>query len=104
MKLEASEMLRAAQTYMTLVETLGRRNVVLPLVFSKVVSQVEAEFPGLVHQNDATMSVGQAIETVTNWLERVAERDPMLFRQLLERIRPSTVTIQDVKEPAKVKA
>ena len=40
------------------------------------------------------MSVGQALEVVTNWLERIAERDPVLFRQLLERIRPRT--IQDI--------
>jgi hypothetical protein len=99
MRLDASEMMRAAQTYMTLVETLGRRNEVLPVVFSKVVAQIEHEYPGLAHQDDASMSVGRALETVTNWLERVAERDPILFRQLLERIRPATRTIDDVKEP-----
>ncbi|HSX46518.1 MAG TPA: AarF/UbiB family protein [Patescibacteria group bacterium] len=103
MKLEASEMLRAAQTYITLVETLGRRNVVLPNVFQKVVAHVEAEFPGLAHQNDAAMSVGQALETVANWLERVAERDPVLFQQLLARIRPQAVTIKDVEAPTEVK-
>ncbi len=87
-------MLRAAQTYMTLVETMGRLNVVMPRVFSRVVDQVNKDFPGLAHQSDATMSVGQALEVVTNWLERIAERDPVLFRQLLERIRPRT--IQDI--------
>jgi hypothetical protein len=94
MKLEASDMLRAAQTYMTLVETMGRLNVVMPRVFSRVVDQVNKDFPGLAHQGDATMSVGQALEIVTNWLERIAERDPVLFKQLLERIRPRT--IQDI--------
>lgn len=97
MRLDASEMMRAAQTYMTLVETLGRRNTVLPVVFAKVVAQVEIEYPGLAHQDDVTMSVSKAIETVTNWLERVAERDPILFRQLLERIRPNARTITDIK-------
>lgn len=99
MKLEASEMMRAAQTYMTLVETLGRRNVVLPEVFRTVVVQIEQQYPGLAHQDDVTMSVAQAIETVTNWLERIAERDPVLFQQLLTRIRPTARTIKDVKEP-----
>ncbi len=97
MKLEASDMLRAAQTYMALVETMGRLNVVMPRVFSRVVDQVNKDFPGLAHQSDATMSVGQALEIVTNWLERIAERDPVLFKQLLERIRPRT--IQDIAPP-----
>lgn len=102
MSLEAAEMLRAAQTYMTLVETLGRRNVVLPVVFSKVVAQIEKDFPGLAHQDDRSMSMATALETVTNWLERVAERDPALFQQLLQRIRPAARTIKDVKKPAEV--
>ncbi len=101
MRLDASEMMRAAQTYMTLVETLGRRNEVLPEVFKQVVAKIEQEYPGLAHQSDAAMSVGRALETVTNWLERVAERDPMLFRQLLERIQPEARTIKDI-QPAKV--
>jgi hypothetical protein len=100
MRLEASEMMRAAQTYITLVETLGRRNVVLPIVFDKVVKKTEFDFPGLAHQGDATMSISTALETVTNWLERVAERDPLLFKQLMDRIRlPVSSTISDVKEP-----
>lgn len=99
MRLDASEMLRASQTYMTLVETLGRRNVVLPRVFTKVVAQIEREFPGLAHQNDESMGVARAIETVTNWLERVAERDPALFKQLLEQIRPNSRTINDITAP-----
>ncbi len=99
MHLEASEILRAAQTYMTLVETLGRRNVVLPEVFKHVVAKVEKEYPGLSHQSDAAMSVDTALEIVTNWLERVAERDPALFQQLLRKINPKARKIEDVKEP-----
>jgi hypothetical protein len=46
------------------------------------------------------MSISTALETVTNWLERVAERDPLLFKQLMDRIRlPVSSTISDVKEP-----
>ncbi len=98
MRLDASEMMRASQTYLNLVETLGRRNVVLPIVLSKVIAQIESEYPGLAHQDDPTISVSRALETVTNWLERIAERDPILFRHLLEQIRPARSMIKDIEE------
>jgi predicted unusual protein kinase regulating ubiquinone biosynthesis (AarF/ABC1/UbiB family) len=89
MRLEASEVLRAAQTYITLIESLRRRDSVLPRVFSEVIAKVDREHPELRHQQEDTMSVGAAIETVTRWLERVAQRDPALFRQLMTKIRIS---------------
>lgn len=91
MKLEATEMLRAAQTYITLVDSLGRKGIVLPKVFDRVVHQVAAEHPEIVSAGDDSMSAGDAIDTVTRWLERVAERDPNLFSQLIARIRISGV-------------
>lgn len=87
MKLDSSEILRAAQTYITLVETLGRRTVVLPRVFSEVVRRVKLEHPELIHEDEAAVSVSQALETVSNWLERVAVRDPGLFSQLMKRVK-----------------
>jgi malonyl CoA-acyl carrier protein transacylase len=99
MKLEASDILRASQTYITLVESLGRRGVVLPSVFEKVVNQVKADHPELLHSSDETMSVSDAIDIVTNWLERVADRDPALFAQLMQKIRLSTAKSKvEVKE------
>ena len=95
MKLEASEMLRAAQTYITLVESLGRRDTVLPHVFEKVVKQVEHDHPELRHKTDDGMSTNDALVIVSSWLERVAERDPTLFKQLMTRIKLN-------KEPIKV--
>ena len=86
-KLEASEILRASQTYITLVETLGRRNAVLPKVFSGVVARVGQEHPELINQSDETMQVSEALDIVSSWLERVANRDPVLFRQLMHRIK-----------------
>lgn len=91
-KLEATEILRAAQTYLTLIETLGRNHVVMPVVFDRVIRQVEHDYPELRHQQDDNVSVADALEIVSNWLERVAERDPALFRQLTERIRMKTQT------------
>ncbi len=89
-KLEASEILRAAQTYLSLIETLGRNKIVLPVVFDAVIRQVEHDHPELSSQQDDNMNIADALEIVGNWLERVAERDPALFRQLTERIRMKT--------------
>lgn len=87
MKLDSSEILRASQTYITLVEALGRRGVVLPRVFSEVIRRVEIEHPELLHEEDETVSVSQALEIVSKWLERVAVRDPGLFSQLMKRVK-----------------
>jgi hypothetical protein len=87
MKLDSSEILRAAQTYITLVDTLGRRSVVLPRVFREVCERVEREHPELLQQDDESVSVSQALEIVSKWLERVAMRDPKLFSQLMKRVK-----------------
>jgi hypothetical protein len=87
MKLEATEILRAAQTYITLVETLGRRNAVMPKVFTYVVNDVRKNHPDILHQGEDTTSIADALEVVSSWLERVAERDPLLFQQLVHKIR-----------------
>lgn len=88
MRLESSEILRAAQTYMTLVDALGRRKVVLPNVFRNVVKRVEIEHPEIRTEGDEPMSITEALETINRWLERVAMRDPALFEQLMRKIRP----------------
>lgn len=101
MKLEATEILRAAQTYMTLVDTLGRRSAVLPHVFNGVVEQVGRDHPELAGQSEDHISIADALDTVSNWLERVAERDPALFRQLMTRIKLNkSVDIIKPKETA----
>jgi hypothetical protein len=87
LKLEASEILRASQTYITLVDTLGRRSIVLPKVFANVVERVEREHPELVHEDEDSLSISQALDIVSRWLERVATRDPALFQQLVKRIK-----------------
>lgn len=94
MRLESSEILRASQTYMTLVEALGRRKEVIPVVFTQVVSIVEREHPEVRTEGDEPMSIAQALETINRWLERVAARDPALFDKLLRRIK-----LQSTKQP-----
>ncbi|HSX52917.1 MAG TPA: AarF/ABC1/UbiB kinase family protein [Patescibacteria group bacterium] len=89
-KIESSEILRASQTYLTLIETLGRRETVLPSVFRHVVEQAAITHPELLEPPTNTMGVNRAIEIVSNWLERVAVRDPKLFQELMGRIKLKT--------------
>ena len=41
LSLESTEMLRAAQTYINLVESLGRKDQVLPVIFTKAIARLE---------------------------------------------------------------
>jgi len=88
--LESSEILRAAQTYMTLTEALGRRRVVMPQVLAEVVRQVEAKYPQLRTESEENITIAQALEIINTWLERVAMRDPALFDNLMRRIKLHT--------------
>jgi hypothetical protein len=87
LSLESTEMLRAAQTYINLVESLGRKDQVLPVVFTKAIAQLEHDHPELVIEKNSNMSVARAINIITKWLERVANRDPVLFRKLISYVK-----------------
>ncbi|HET6924644.1 MAG TPA: AarF/ABC1/UbiB kinase family protein [Candidatus Saccharimonadales bacterium] len=105
-KLEASEILRASQTYMTLTEALGRRRVVMPQVLANVVQEVEAQYPQLRTETEDNISMTQALEIINLWLERVAMRDPALFDNLMRRIKlhttktASTIKVEPPTEPS----
>ncbi|HEX3568143.1 MAG TPA: AarF/ABC1/UbiB kinase family protein [Candidatus Saccharimonadales bacterium] len=96
--LESSEILRAAQTYISQVESFGLRNEVIPQVLAEVVRRVSFEHPDLVHQTDHPVSTARAISIVNRWLERVAVKDPALFRQLLSRINLNKVIHMQSRE------
>ncbi len=85
-QLDSSEILRAAQTYISLVESLGRRAQVVPQLLAKTVARVSRDHSDIIHQTDQTLSSSQAINIVNRWLERIASRDPELFRELLSKI------------------
>jgi hypothetical protein len=96
--MESSELLRAAQTYITLVESLERRNQVVPRLLQETVRRVSADHADIIHQSDAPLSTSQAIDIVNHWLERIAMRDPSLFRQLLQSIDLRSAISNSVKE------
>ncbi len=97
MKLETSEYTRAMSTYLSLVGSLDRRAEVLPKVFIRSVTAIERDFGNLVDDPTGEKSISQALDIISSWLERIALRDPQLFKQLMERIRIGD-TIKKVKE------
>lgn len=89
MKIEASEILRAVQTYTAMIGSLGLFKEVMPVVLDRAVAQIQRDYPDAINDTRDSVSIGDAIETVAEWLERIANRDPLLFRQLSEKIRLS---------------
>ncbi|HKU18949.1 MAG TPA: AarF/ABC1/UbiB kinase family protein [Candidatus Saccharimonadales bacterium] len=74
-RMDSSEILRAAQTYIALVEALGRRGPVMPRLLQETVSRVSREHFDVIHQTDQALSASQAVHIVNRWLERIAARD-----------------------------
>ncbi len=87
MRLDASDILRAVQTYTSLVGSLGRYQQVVPPIMDRVVTDVQKLYPETISDSDDQISVDDAIDIIMKWLERVAERDPALFRQLMSKIK-----------------
>ncbi len=83
----SSEIIRAAQTYITLVESMGRQSHVLPVVFDEATTKLSVDHSELLVEAPSNMTIQRAIDIVTQWLERVANRDPILFRKLLSQIK-----------------
>jgi len=86
-RLESSEVLRAAQTYIAMLEALDRSSL-YSTILARAVDAVARDYPDIAHGSDRPLSISQAIAIINRWLERVALRDPLLFSQLLGRISP----------------
>ncbi len=87
MRLEASDILRTVQTYTALVSSLDRYQPVVAPMMNQVVADIKRLHPEVLTDTDDQIAVGDAIDIIVEWLERVAERDPALFKQLMEKIR-----------------
>ncbi len=103
-QLESSEVIRAAQTFVSLLDSLERRGKLLPDILKDVVARVEREHPDIVHATERSVSMSQAIDIVNRWLERVAVRDPAMFKQLLGHIDRDKVKAASVQATIKEKA
>lgn len=86
MKLEDTEMLRAAQSYMTLVETLGEKTTVLPKAFDSALARVAVDFPEVTFDTPDLPSVNRSMEIISRWLERIADKDPALFSVIVGKL------------------
>lgn len=86
MKLEATDILRAIQTYTSLLSSLGLYQQVMPSTVSRAVEYIRARHPEDVTDSREAVNMSSALETIASWLERVADRDPLLFRQLSSKI------------------
>ena len=86
-KIENSDILRATQTYMTLVGALGRSGAVTGPTIERVIKTVQEKYPELNQSSKKDTPLSEAIEIVTAWLERVAARDPLLFQKLAKTIK-----------------
>lgn len=79
-------MLRAAATYMSIIEGFGYREEMMPSVFEEVIKAIEDGDVQLTSKPD-TMDVDRAVEIVSEWIEDITERDPLLFRELIGKMR-----------------
>ena len=54
--------------------------------FARGLDYIAHERPDYTRETEAVMSVNRALEVVSRWLERVATRDPALFRTFVAKI------------------
>lgn len=103
MKLEATDMLRAIQTYTALLSSLGLYATVMPPTLKRSLQYIRENYPEAAADRSDSVDISSALETIANWLERVADKDPMLFRQLAEKMRtqPTKIDVELSTEGAK---
>ena len=87
MKIEDAEMLRAVMSFVTLIDSLGVYREVMRDTYSKVIKQVNEVYPEIQTRPDPEITIGQSIDILYDWLERVASRDPALFRNLMRKLK-----------------
>lgn len=97
MRVESADMIRASQTYITLVESLNAA-AVLPHVFGSALNTIDREHADLIRIDENPLSVGRAVEVIAAWLERVAERDPQLFSVLSSKMQGQEKAAREIEQ------
>lgn len=93
MRLEDTAIMRSAQSFMTLLYSLGMYQTVLPRILDRVLAYARQTYPEIT-QDSETVALADALETVSAWLERVAEKDPKLFKELSEKVRGASMNAE----------
>ena len=86
-KIEDLSFIRANLAFNSLLTGLGIRQSILADVFDKIIANVIKTYPELPTVPDKEMSHSDAIDTVCNWLERLANCNPVLFQELVRQLR-----------------
>lgn len=84
---DATTFLRSSSMYINLVSTLGCRDTVLRNVYSRVVEDLQTNHPETLTSKQNKISQQQATEVLSDWLDRVAKTDPILFHRLQSHVR-----------------
>jgi len=94
LKFEETAMMRSAQSFTSLMVALGLYKKVMPRVTERVIKQVEKTYGSELHTSEP-VSLSDAIDVVTSWLERIADKDPKLFNEISRKIRMNIDTIKE---------
>ena len=86
MSIPDAEMMRAIMSFITLIDSLGVFREVMQPTYTKVIDKVNQVYPEVQTKPDPDMSIGRALDILHEWLERVANKDPVLFRNLMSKL------------------
>lgn len=100
MRVESADMIRAAQTMLTLIESLNASQVMVN-VFRRALADISDKAADAIHAEDSRMSVNTSIEVISSWLGRVAERDPTLFSVLSSKMRSGASQARELEKTIK---
>jgi serine/threonine protein kinase len=73
--------LRTMATYLSLVTEFGYRSVV-PNVYNEIVKYTRENLPQLETELKPTIKLNEAMEVVSSWLEKIASKDRVLYKQI----------------------
>lgn len=93
-KVEATDMLRAIQTYTSLLASLGLYKKVMPKALNRVTKHIYETQPELAIFHNESVDISSAVEIIASWMERIADNDPILFGKIAKKIR------MQAKEPS----
>lgn len=95
LKVNDNEILRTLVTLTGLIDLVGIYQKVIYPAYQKAIAQVDKIYPDLKSLNEIEISYNQAVATASDWLERVANRDPGLFRDMMAQLSARTKLMRD---------